>query len=787
MKNTSEIWSFLDEENNPNQKRSQLLLELALRIVKSEIPPHVINFYHDPFSQQKDIIKFWGNYQQACQEANELSLSLFKETPAKLCQKSPLGKKLPNALYIHHSAVPFLALPLQFYERLARSYLTELIEPTLIKFQIYQEKISYLIYPDFDQDPHPALRTSIQVDLSTGKNTRRDYHTRENPPILHRKETFVTPDYPYYKTFLELTKKEEELGLLQVTRLIGTRQGWEKVLSDFGVKIKEHTIIHLQEPVKIEPFLPPNLDPLISAKELGETETLAIDRHRAALMRKELSKPVRLALEANFFTEETTFFDYGCGYGTDVELMTEKGYISTGWDPYYHPQNPFIFADIVNLGYVINVIESPPERQESLLKAWELTQKILIVSAQVLITDKNQEQIVYGDGIITRRNTFQKYYEQEELKNYIDQTLNVNSIPIALGIYFVFRDEIEAENFRASHFHRSLRTPRIHHINKHFEDYQELLTPLMNFMSDRGRLPRNGELAEEALIKAEFKSFRTAFKVILQVTEPSEWDLITDKRRQDLLVYLALRSFDINHRHHLLPTVLKNDIKSLFSSYEKACMIADLMLFNLGKPNRIRETCQQSKIGKIFADSLWVHISALAELEPLLRLYEGCANRIIGSVEDATLIKFHTQLAKITYLFYPDFDINPHPVLQKSIQIDLQNVRVRYKNYRRSPHAPVLIKKEELVSPDYPLYQKFRKFTQLEQEWGLLENLPELPHQQQWLEHLQNHCVRIKDYRIFWRGDANPERVKQLKEEHNQRLQKKATRKPSNLPPKKDL
>jgi DNA phosphorothioation-associated putative methyltransferase len=81
------------------------------------------------------------------------------------------------------------------------------------------------------------------------------------------------------------------------------------------------------------------------------------------------------------------------------------------------PQTP---ADVVNLGYVINVIEDTAERREALINAWKLAQKVLIVAAQVLIDDRTRGVIAYGDGIITRRHTFQKYYEQEELKFYID-------------------------------------------------------------------------------------------------------------------------------------------------------------------------------------------------------------------------------------------------------------------------------------------------------------------------------------------------------------------------------
>lgn len=72
-------------------------------------------------------------------------------------------------------------------------------------------KISYLHYPDFDTDPHPALRSSMQADLKGLYVGYRDYSAAANPPILHRKETFLAPDYPLYRVLagneLEKSKK----------------------------------------------------------------------------------------------------------------------------------------------------------------------------------------------------------------------------------------------------------------------------------------------------------------------------------------------------------------------------------------------------------------------------------------------------------------------------------------------------------------------------------------------------------------------------------------------------
>jgi DNA phosphorothioation-associated putative methyltransferase len=677
-----------------------------------------------------------------------------------LCQQSKVGKKLPNALYIHASALTALDPKLQQCESQARKLLPESLNNfTLVKFSYDQTKISYLIYPDFDTDPHPELLTSIQVNLETQEVQHRDYSDSQNPPILHRKETFITPDYPHYQTFAELTRQEEEIGLLRETRTIGTRKGWEQRLQEFNVKIEGHQVIPLQTDRQTQ-FQP------------------KIDRHKAAIHRPDLSKPVRLALEAELFGTETTFFDYGCGHGSDIKRIAERGFVSNGWDPHYHPHTDRTPSEVVNLGYVINVIESQAERREALIDAWRITQRVLIVAAQVLISDISRGQIAYGDGVISSRNTFQKYYEQEELKLYIDQVLNVDSVPVALGIYFVFRDEAQAQSFRASRFHSRATTPRILVATKRFEDYQELLTPLMSFFTERGRLPVSDELRNFETLLAEFGTMRRAFNVIVQATNQDEWDAIADKRRQDILVYLALSNFDNPYKRLKLgqfPPTYQTDIKALFGSYQAACTTADLMLFNLGKTGFIATCCQNSRIGRLDEHALYVHISALDALDPMLRLYEGCASRTIGRMDGATLIKFHLHKPKITYLFYPDFDIDPHPKLHTSMQIDLRDLHVRYRNYTNSNNPPVLHRKDAYVTADYPLYEKFAKLTQQQKNWGLLDNMKAIANLEGWLQCLQDNSAELQGHRIVWRKDANPDRVKQLK------AQRKTKKPPSNF------
>jgi DNA phosphorothioation-associated putative methyltransferase len=675
---------------------------------------------------------------------------------AVTCQRSKVGKLLPDALYVHVSALDSLDPLLQEYEREAREIASRPEGITLVKFNLEKPSISYLLYPEFDNDPHPALQVSIQVNLQSCEVNYRDYSEAGNPFILHRKETFVATDYPHYQQFTALTRQEEALGLLDNPRAIGTRLAWEERLARFKVAFQGHTLIHRS---------------LLNA----QSTQVKIDRHKAAINRNDFSKPVRLALEAGLLSQNTTFFDYGCGQGGDLERVAKLGYESAGWDPYYRPDSPLVAADVVNLGYVINVIESQAERREALIKAWELTGQVLIVAAQVLIAQGNS-QIAYGDGVITSRNTFQKYYDQEELKIYIDQALGVDSVPAALGIYFVFRDEAQAQSFRASRFRSRVSVPKVQLANKRFEDYKELLTPLMAFFTERGRLPTLEELPETEALSTEFGNLRRAFQIVLQATNPQEWDEISDRRRQDLLVYLALSHFGRRPKLRDLTLVVQNDIKSLFGGYQQACAAADLMLMSLGNLEVVEERCKSSAIGQKRPNSLWVHVSAIEALDPLLRLYEGCASRTIGRPQEANVVKFHFRKPKISYLFYPNFDTDPHPALHTSMEIDLRDLHVHYRDYDPNDNPPLLHQKNSMVTADYPPYEKFAKLTKQETEWGLLDDLRLIYNYRGWQKCLEEHCAELKGHRVVWRKDADPYRVKLVKSTQRQRTNNRASK-----------
>lgn len=692
----------------------------------------------------------------------------------RLTQQCPVGKKLPSAFYIHVSALESLAKELLMYERQARQHLGRGVPFTLLKFQFDKPYISYLHYPNFEQEAHPALAASTQVHVYSGDLDYRDYSQRSNPPILHRKETFVSLDHPRYIEFATLTRQQEALGLFKESRTIGTLKGWQQALAKQGLEIHEHA---LACPLNSTLAPSPNKQPqrIIKGKAVdgkrGRTTNrrdLQIDRHKAAIHRNALSKPIRLALEAGVLQDNSTFFDYGCGHGGDVERLSKQGIYSFGWDPYYRDNQDKLPADVVNLGYIINVIEDQRERRSALVEAWGLAREVLIVAAQVLVNDQSQCLIAYEDGIITNRNTFQKYFEQEELKTYIDQVIGsegdaVDAIPVALGIYFVFRDQARSEAFRASRFRSRASTPRVRISVQRFEEYKEMLEPLMGFYTERGRLPVQEEIQDFATLTEQFGSLRRAFKLVFQATGVSEWDAISDTRRNDLLVYLALSRFERRPKFSALASVTQRDIKGLFGSYQQACAAADLMLMSVGNLELLNQRAQASEIGQLRSHSFWIHISAIEQLDPLLRLYEGCASQTLGRPDGANIVKFNLHRPQISYLFCPEFDQEPHPPIHTSMQIDLQDLHVRYRDYNPEDNPPLLYLKDKLVPTDYPQHAKFAKLTKQEADWGLLDN-PE--HLKNWrkLQHcLKEHCAELKGHRLVWRKDVEPYKLKLCK------------------------
>ena len=219
-----------------------------------------------------------------------MDLEQYKECLGQI----PFGKRLPSALYVYRDAATRLGEPLDgFLATLEQRYGIP-AGFNLLKLRTNELKISFLSYPDFESDPHPALRQAITIDLVTGKARHSDYADNLNPPILHRKETFLPADHPLWKRFRALTQAEESAGLYEHTATIGFKLNWEKLLASNGLMIEGHSLLQAQ-------------DTRPASQE--QRPAIVIERHKTAMTRYELSKPVKGLLEYGLLKPGVTFFE----------------------------------------------------------------------------------------------------------------------------------------------------------------------------------------------------------------------------------------------------------------------------------------------------------------------------------------------------------------------------------------------------------------------------------------------------------------------------------------------
>ncbi|HEY0077875.1 MAG TPA: DNA phosphorothioation-associated putative methyltransferase [Pyrinomonadaceae bacterium] len=479
--------------------------------------------------------------------------------------------------------------------------------------------------------------------------------------------------------------------------------------------------------------------------------SIQIARHRTALTRHELSRPLRLAINDGLLDSSSTAFDYGCGRGGDVQHLRSRGIECTGWDPNYSPDEKCTPADVVNLGYVINVIENPDERASVLKQAWSLAQKVLIVSARLSAEARENNFASFEDGFITRRLTFQKYYDQQELRNWIDSVLGESSVAAGPGIFYVFRDQNIRQTFVASKYRRAIAAPRLRRGDLIFERHKTLFEPLMTFITSRGRLPIESELDAACDIVKEIGSLKHAFKIIRGVTGEQQWEEIREARSQDLLIYLALSRFGGRPRFSQLSCDLQLDLRAFFSTYTRACELADNLLFSAGDPNTISNSCRESSVGKLTPGSLYVHVSAIPFLSPTLRIYEGCARAYIGAVEGANIVKLNHRWPQVSYLAYPEFERDPHPVLFASLVVPLQTFHIQYREYAQSANPPILHRKETFLPPNHPMRQRFERLTRQEEKYGLYEDTHTIGTKDGWEAALSKRGLSLSGHRVVRR------------------------------------
>ncbi len=619
------------------------------------------------------------------------------------------GKRVGNRLYLHVSAIQSCSPELS-------KAITDIAEGlqlpddnyNVLRYDRLDDSVAFLWYPEYFQDPFPALSQARKIMLTTNRQSYRDYSDSLNRPILHRKELLLTPDHPERHAYEKLTEQLESAGLFEDPVSIGFEQQWNRRLQRSGFKVVRHELVPIANEKVISGF-----------EEKGE-DTFTVRRHLTALTRSNLSAPVQQLYRYKLIDSDVTVFDYGCGKGDDVRSLIEQGINAAGWDPYFAADETLKRADVVNLGFVINVIEDPAERQSALSRAFELADQLLVVSVMIDSAEANRGK-PFADGFVTGRNTFQKYFTVIELIHYISTVLDENPIAVAPGIVFVFKDKEVEQRFELSRIRSAprinpyrTRSQRPRAPEKLYEQHQDLMDDLWRQCVELGRFPTAEEVDRIDELESAVGSVRKATNLLLRMKNLDELETAKHARVDDLLVYFALLIFEKRRPYGTLELRLQKDIKTFFGTYKAAQDAAKSLLQNAAQPEILAQACikaAESGLGWLEPEqSLQLHTSSVSRLPAVLRVYLGFSRVLYGEIDQMDLVKIHIHTGKISLMRFDDFENEPLPRMLERVKLNLRKGTLKFFDYIDEYEPPYLYWKSQYINEEFPNYELQEKF-----------------------------------------------------------------------------
>ena len=664
-------------------------------------------------------------------------------------------KTVGQRTYFHESCISLLDAPLQ--ETLRGAERIAAVRPSddynLIRYEPNTSRIAFLNYSNFFDELFPTLKESWRVDLALGEVSYRTYEDSLNPPILHRKELLLPSDHPRRTEYEALTETAESIGLFDDSARIGYQRQWLQLVREKGYQIVGQELVPLgNDEAQEDEGVPLHAD-------------WSAARQLTALVRYGFSAPVQSLARYGFLDGRYTIFDYGCGRGDDIKGLVANGLSAAGWDPYYAPERPLINADLVNLGFVINVIESLDERVDALVRAFSLAKYLLIVSV-MLANGNNTQGESFRDGVLTKRRTFQKYYTPAELKTFIERTLNEEAIPVAPGILYLFRDKDTEQRFLTDRY-RSRRsflypppagyagkreTQKPDRTAEKYNTYKESLERLWCKWVSLGRKPHKSETEDLITLTDGFGSLGKALRFIEARKDPTEIEHSRRARLSDLEIYFALAQFE-GHRHYTqLEQGLRRDVKEFFGDYRDVQSSSRGLLFQIADIAAINRACQEAAehgLGWLEENgSLQLHSSLVEQLPPLLRVYVGCATVVYGDYHNADLVKIHIPSSKISLLKYDDFEGTPLPRMTERVKIKLREREFEYYAYREEHAPPFLYHKSRYINEEFSRYSEQLAFEEALEALGLFDLSGHGPKPVDFLETLRKNRFTIKGFSL---------------------------------------
>ena len=157
--------------------------------------------------------------------------------------------------------------------------------------------------------------------------------------------------------------------------------------------------------------------------------------------------------------------------------------------------------------------------------------------------------------------------------------------------------------------------------------------------------------------------------------------------------------------------------------------------------------------GKLVGGASYFHKSAIHIINNHFRELISKASTLNENSCKWNVVKFDNQDSnRLSFLKYQSFDDFAFPCLEKSYQVNLNELTFKSRNHSKT-NPPVLHRKELLIDPARSDYKKFESLTKTLEKFGAFKNITKLGTKLRWEDELNRLGIVVKDHKAKLNGN----------------------------------
>lgn len=169
------------------------------------------------------------------------------------------------------------------------------------------------------------------------------------------------------------------------------------------------------------------------------------------------------------------------------------------------------------------------------------------------------------------------------------------------------------------------------------------------------------------------------------------------------------------------------------------------------------------RIGKKVGEHVYYHISVFedeqsgvpSEIWKKIQKAQALRDRtpVVSTIPDCSwnLVKVHQRLNEVTFLWYPDFFVQPHPGLERSLRVVPGSLTPIVLTFWRPDgvDTPILHRKELFLTKEHSGYRIFADLTAQEEKAGLYASTSTIGRLGAWKRLLEEKGLYIREHVLY--------------------------------------